>query len=91
MPDHSTDFDSMNEDALQAALDDANARKDAAKAEAVEITRALDAVRTRERLIARLGDLSDAERAALRGLSRRDAVAAPETVGAEAGAIEPEA
>lgn len=90
MPDHSTDFDSMNEDALQAALDDANARKDAARAEALALTKALDAKRSRGSLLAKLraAGLSAAELALL-GVppaGAGDAVATPAPLDATAGA-----
>jgi hypothetical protein len=71
-------FADMDEDQLQDALNSANDRKDEAKAEATEITKHLDALRTRERLDAKIGGLSEAEKT----LIRKDAVAKPQTVGA---------
>lgn len=70
------------EAALQASLDEINAGRDAAREKARAATAALDAYRTRKRLAAKLGGLTDAER----DLLRKDGVASPEPLDARAGA-----
>jgi hypothetical protein len=81
------DYNTMSEDDLQSALHGTLAEVDAVRSRAAEITRSLDAVRTRERLAARLGGLSAAER----DLLARDATALVGTLDAQGAARQPQA
>jgi hypothetical protein len=81
-----TDYSTMTEADLQAALNDANRRKDAARDEARAITGHLDALRVKAAAHAKVAGLSPAERSAL-GL--RDAAARPAPIDAGAAAPRP--